>query len=80
MSDNEICVLIKYIKSVLWRVAKGLSYIEDARCLKGNLVGKSINSTKGRYCNGRLFGFLVPTLRRNTPSLHGVKSMKTTII
>jgi len=24
----------KYIKSVLWRVAKRLSYIEDARCLK----------------------------------------------
>jgi len=27
-------LLIKYIKSVLWRVAKRLSYIEDARCLK----------------------------------------------
>ena len=27
-------MLIKYIKSVLWRVAKCLSYIEDARCLK----------------------------------------------
>jgi len=26
--------LIKYIKSVLWRVAKRLSYTEDARCLK----------------------------------------------
>ena len=26
-------VLIKYIKSVLWRVAKRLSYIEDARFL-----------------------------------------------
>jgi len=26
--------LIKYIKSVLWRVAKRLSYIEEARCLK----------------------------------------------
>ena len=23
-----------YIKSVLWRVAKPLSYIEDARCLR----------------------------------------------
>jgi len=31
---NEIYLLIKYIKSVLWRVAKRLSYIEDARCLK----------------------------------------------
>ena len=32
--DNEIYLLIKYIKSVPWRVAKRLSYIEDARCLK----------------------------------------------
>jgi len=29
-------LLIKYIKSVLWRVAKCLSYIEEARCLKIN--------------------------------------------
>ena len=36
ISDNEIYFLIKYIKSVLWRVAKRLSYIEDARCLKVN--------------------------------------------
>ena len=34
ISDNEIYLLIKYIKSVLWRVVKCLSYIEDARCLK----------------------------------------------
>jgi len=34
MSDNEIYLLIKYIKDVLWRVAKRLPYIEDARCLK----------------------------------------------
>jgi len=34
ISDNEIYLLIKYMKSVLWRVAKHLSYIEDARCLK----------------------------------------------
>ena len=27
-------LLIKYIKSVLWRVSKCLSYIEEARCLK----------------------------------------------
>ena len=33
ISDNEIYLLIKYIKSVLWRVAKRLSYIEDARYL-----------------------------------------------
>ena len=36
MSDNEIYLLIKYIKSVLWRVSKCLSYIEEARCLKVN--------------------------------------------
>ena len=36
ISDNEIYLLIKYIKSVLWRVAKRLSYIEEARCPKFN--------------------------------------------
>jgi len=36
ISDNEIYLLIKYIKSVLWRLAKRLSYIEEARCLKVN--------------------------------------------
>ena len=40
--DNEIYLLIKYIKSVLGRVAKRLSYIEDARCLK---VNKSLDAT-----------------------------------
>jgi len=30
--------LIKYIKSVLWRVAKRLSYMQDARCLKVNVT------------------------------------------
>ena len=37
ISDNEMSLLIKYIKSVLWRVAKRLSYIEDARRLKFNM-------------------------------------------
>ena len=36
ISDNEIYLLMKYIKSVLWRVAKCLSYIEEARRLKVN--------------------------------------------
>ena len=35
--DNEKHLLIKYIKSVLRRVAKRLSYIQDARCLKFNV-------------------------------------------
>jgi len=34
ISDNEIYLLIKYTKSVLWRVGKRPFYIEDARCLK----------------------------------------------
>ena len=34
ISDNEIYLSIKYIKSVLWKVAKRLSYIQDARCIK----------------------------------------------
>jgi membrane protein CcdC involved in cytochrome C biogenesis len=38
MAHNEIYLLIKYIKSVPWRVAKRLSYIEDARCLKVNIT------------------------------------------
>jgi len=38
MSDNEIYLLVKYIKSVLWKVAKRMSYIEDARCLKVNAL------------------------------------------
>ena len=38
ISDNEIYLLIKYKKSVLWRVGKRLSYIEDARHLKVNCI------------------------------------------
>jgi hypothetical protein len=36
--DNEIRLLIKYIKSILWRVSKRLFYIEDAWCLKVKIV------------------------------------------
>ena len=39
ISDNEIYLLIKYIKSILWRVVKCLSYIQDARCLKIKTYG-----------------------------------------
>jgi hypothetical protein len=42
ISDNEIYLLIRYIKSVLWRVAKFLSYIEEARCLKVNSIFQSM--------------------------------------
>jgi len=34
IAGNKIYLLIKYIKSVLWRVVKRLSYVEDARYLK----------------------------------------------
>jgi hypothetical protein len=34
--DNEIYLLIKYMKTFLWRAAKRLSCIEDAWCLKVN--------------------------------------------
>jgi len=36
--NHLVYLLIKYIKSVLWRVAKCLSYIEEARCLKVNPI------------------------------------------
>jgi len=36
--EREREMLIKYIKSVLWRVAKCPSYIEEARCLKVNVL------------------------------------------
>jgi len=35
-------LLIKYIKSVLWRVAKRLSYIEEARFLKVNALSRRV--------------------------------------
>ena len=38
ISDNEIYLLITYITSVVWKVAKRLSYIKDARCLKVNMA------------------------------------------
>jgi len=38
--------LIKYIKSVLWRVSKCLSYIEEARCLKVNTASGIVTLCK----------------------------------
>ena len=49
MSDNEIYLLIKYIKSVLWRVAKRLSYKQDARCLKVNVSEHSFEKKVYKY-------------------------------
>ena len=55
ISDNEIYLLIKYIKSVLWRVAKRLSYIEDAQCL-------NFNELRVIEACGRTRGIALPTL------------------
>jgi len=38
-------LLIKYIKSVLWKVAKCMSYIEEARCLKVKRIKLKISWT-----------------------------------
>ena len=56
ISDNEIYLLIKYMKSVLWKVVKRLSYIEDARCLKvnQNMYYALLNITKILLLDGRL--------------------------
>ena len=54
ISDNEIYLLTKYIKSVLWRVAKRLSYIEDARCLKVNTRSASAASLPESANSGQI--------------------------
>jgi len=49
--------LIKYIKSVLWRVAKRLSYKQDARCLKVKLTAAVFVDARSfliGYSNGRM--------------------------
>ena len=51
VSDNEIYLLIKYIKSVLWRVAKRLSYTEEARCLKVKVSNRGVQL--GCPCKGK---------------------------
>jgi len=55
-------LLIKYVKIVLWRVAKRLSYIEDARCLKVKDVNDSLcrsvthnNASLSRRLRNRFF-------------------------
>jgi hypothetical protein len=62
MSDNEIYLLIKYIKSVLWRVAKCLSYIQEARCLEVNLITNFI----------KLPDFYEKYLSKRKPHIHVV--------
>ena len=63
ISDNEMYLLTKYIKSVLWRVAKRLSYIEDARCLKVN-GGWKKPKVKMPRANGRRKEKCVQSVRK----------------
>ena len=54
ISDNEIYLLIKYLKSVLCRAAKRLSYTEEARCLKVKEMKRYWNF-KERAQNGAMW-------------------------
>ena len=53
-------MLIKYIKSILWRVVKRLSYIQDAWCLK---VKVEVDKTK----------YLVMSRDQNSRGCHNIK-------
>ena len=61
-------MLIKYIKSALWRVVKRLSYIEDARCLKVNVCRIFLSS-----CTLRNTLFLMHRSKLSSPSLSNTK-------
>jgi len=50
-------LLIKYIKSLLWKVAKRLSYTEDARCLKVKLRHNDAQDTIAPLGMTRLAGW-----------------------
>jgi len=54
-------LLIKYIKSILWRVAKCLSYIEEARCLKVKHFKQAHDSVR-REVSSNIYIFLVSYL------------------
>jgi hypothetical protein len=58
ISDDEIYLLSNYIKSVLWREAKRLSYIEDARCLKV----KQFKRTEYSYCKNNIQARWIPSV------------------
>ena len=65
-------LLNKYIKSVLWRVAKRLSYIEDARCLKVNqnvFTGTTGNSEFNTYRCSRSSVVIIVGGRTVRPSI-----------
>jgi len=51
--------LIKYIKSVLWRVAKRLSFIQNARCLKVKQVSLKAHTYSRMTWNYLLYGKII---------------------
>ena len=61
MSDNDIYFLIEYIKSLLWRVVKCLSYIRDARWLK--VKGKGIPIVEN--CKDHILVTMYKELKKN---------------
>ena len=69
ISDNEIYLLIKYIKSVLWGVAKRLSYIEDARCLKVNLFKSALHVSGDKFAHPQGHFVTIYSLWYNAPTL-----------
>ena len=72
MSDNEIHLLIKYIKSVLWRVVKHLSYIQDTWCLKVKCKGYYIHRcmTETKLCH------TLRPITKSADSVHGVERVR----
>ena len=69
ISENEIYLLIKYIKSVLWIEAKRLSYKQDARCLKVKL-----NDTLHLLACGEEHGSLGGNLHKAEHHIHFTSS------
>ena len=77
ISDNEVYLLIKYIKSVLWRVAKCLSCIEEARCLK---VNRTVSDIVSKFLHVRIQNLSIAmgvrcfiTFRSALNSLHHIR-------
>ena len=66
ISDNEIYLLLKYIKSVLWRAAKPLSYIQDARCLNVNVSNFRRNYKECEEQHRSYYGIFHPKLAMKT--------------
>jgi hypothetical protein len=58
--------MIKYIKSVLWRVAKRLSYIEDAQCRK--VKQAYLNERPVMVLTGLSVGRSAQTVRSDIPA------------